>query len=80
MFDENIITFNPEDARSIYKDFKEQENIKFLMVSESLKEKKGLAIFVLKTPMETKFYSINIMTKEHRTEEYPIMNIEIRVQ
>jgi len=50
MFDENIITFNPTDARSEYKKLKEDDNIKFLMESESIKEEKGPCHFCIEDP------------------------------
>lgn len=50
MFDENIITFNPEDVRSIYKDLKEKEDMTFLMESESIKEEKGPCHFCIADP------------------------------
>lgn len=50
MFDENIITFNPEDARSIYKDLKDKGGMTFLMESESMKEKKGPCHFCVEDP------------------------------
>jgi len=50
MFDENIITFNPEDARSIYKDLKNKEGMTFLMESESIKEDKGPCHFCIEDP------------------------------
>ncbi len=50
MFDENIITFNPTDARSEYKKLKQDDNIKFLMESESIKEDKGPCHFCIEDP------------------------------
>ncbi|MBO6623094.1 MAG: VOC family protein [Balneola sp.] len=50
MFDENIITFNPTDARSEYKKLKEDDNVKFLMESESLQEEKGPCHFCIEDP------------------------------
>jgi catechol 2,3-dioxygenase-like lactoylglutathione lyase family enzyme len=49
MFEENIITFNPEDARSIYKDLKEKD-VDFLMESESIQDKKGPCHFCIADP------------------------------
>lgn len=49
MFEENIITFNPTDARSIYKQLKEQ-GIEFLMESESMQDKKGPCHFCIADP------------------------------
>lgn len=50
MFDENIITFNPTDARSEYKKLKQDDKIKFLMESESLKDEKGPCHFCIEDP------------------------------
>lgn len=50
MFDENIITFNPTDARSEYKKLKEDDNVKFLMESESLQDEKGPCHFCIEDP------------------------------
>jgi len=49
MFEENIITFNPEDARNIYKDLK-LKGITFMMESESLKDEKGPCHFSIADP------------------------------
>ena len=49
MFEENIITFNPTDARSIYKDLKEKD-VDFLMESESIHEEKGPCHFCIADP------------------------------
>jgi catechol 2,3-dioxygenase-like lactoylglutathione lyase family enzyme len=49
MFEENIITFNPEDARGVYKDLK-SKGVNFLMESESLKDKKGPCHFSIADP------------------------------
>lgn len=49
MFEENIITFNPEDARSIYKDLKSKD-VSFLMESESLNDEKGPCHFCIADP------------------------------
>ena len=50
MFEENIITFNPTDARSTYKELKEQEGIEFLMESETIKDEKGPCHFCIQDP------------------------------
>ena len=50
MFEENIITFNPIDARSIYNDLKTKENIDFLMESDSVKQEKGPCHFCIADP------------------------------
>lgn len=49
MFDENIITFNPKDARNIYHDLKEK-GIEFLMESESIHDEKGPCHFCIADP------------------------------
>ena len=49
MFEENIITFNPTNARGFYSDFKEKE-FEFLMESTSLKEEKGPCHFCIADP------------------------------
>lgn len=49
MFDENIITFNPGDARSIYHELKEK-GVKFLMESDSIHEEKGPCHFCIEDP------------------------------
>lgn len=49
MFKENIITFNPEDARSIYKVLKSKD-VTFLMVSESIQYKKDPCHFCIVDP------------------------------
>lgn len=49
MFEENIITFNPEDARSIYGDLKEK-GVTFLMESESLSDESGPCHFCIADP------------------------------
>lgn len=49
MFDENIITFNPTDARSIYQDLKEKD-LDFLMASESIADEKGPCHFCIADP------------------------------
>ena len=51
MFEENIITFNPADARSIYKALKEDEAVTFLMESETVRgEEKGPCHFCITDP------------------------------
>lgn len=50
MFEDNIITFNPTDARSIYSNLKELEGIEFLMESESIHDEKGPCHFVISDP------------------------------
>lgn len=50
MFDENIITFNPEDARSIYHQLKDKEGITILMESESIHAEKGPCHFCIADP------------------------------
>ncbi len=49
MFEENIITFNPDDARSIHADLKEK-GIEFLMESPSIQEEKGPCHFCIADP------------------------------
>lgn len=49
MFEENIITFNPQDARSIYRELKDKD-IPFLMESESIREKEGPCHFCIADP------------------------------
>ena len=49
MFEENIITFNPTDARSIYRDLK-NKGIGFLMESPTVHEEKGPCHFALADP------------------------------
>ena len=49
MFEDNIITFNPEDARSIYKDLKDKD-VDFLIESESISDKKGPCHFCIADP------------------------------
>lgn len=49
MFEENIITFNPEDARSIYHNLKDQ-NVDFLMESESIHQESGPCHFCIADP------------------------------
>lgn len=50
MFEENIMTFNPTDARSIYNDLKEHNDISFLMESPSIKDEKGPCHFCIADP------------------------------
>lgn len=49
MFEENIITFNPTDARSIHADLKKKE-VEFLMESPSIQEEKGPCHFCIADP------------------------------
>jgi catechol 2,3-dioxygenase-like lactoylglutathione lyase family enzyme len=49
MFEENIITFNPTDARSIHKDLKEKD-VEFLMESDSMNDEKGPCHFCIADP------------------------------
>lgn len=49
MFEENIITFNPTDARSIYKKLKDDE-IEFLMESPTIHDEKGICHFCIADP------------------------------
>jgi catechol 2,3-dioxygenase-like lactoylglutathione lyase family enzyme len=49
MFEENIITFNPTDARSIYQELK-QKGVDFLMESDSIHEDKGPCHFCIADP------------------------------
>ena len=49
MFEENIITFNPGDARSIYKHLKD-EGVDFLMESPSVQEESGPCHFCIADP------------------------------
>lgn len=50
MFEENIMTFNPTDARSIYKDLKQHDNINFLMESSTVHDEKGPCHFCIADP------------------------------
>ncbi len=50
MFEENIITFNPTNARGIYKILKADDSIDFLMESESIKDEKGPCHFCITDP------------------------------
>ena len=49
MFEENIMTFNPIDARSIHKDLTEK-GINFLMESPTVNEEKGPCHFCIADP------------------------------
>lgn len=49
MFEENIITFNPNDARTIYRDL-ESQGIEFLMKSKSVEEASGPCHFCIADP------------------------------
>lgn len=49
MFEENIITFNPTDARSVYQKLKEQ-GIEMLMESETIHEESGPCHFCIADP------------------------------
>lgn len=49
MFEENIITFNPTDARSIHKHLKES-GIDFLMESDSISSENSPCHFVINDP------------------------------
>ncbi len=49
MFENNIITFNPENARANYKTLKEAD-VPFLMESASLHEEKGPCHFSISDP------------------------------
>ncbi|NET34091.1 MAG: VOC family protein [Cyanothece sp. SIO1E1] len=49
MFEENIITFNPQNARSIYKQLKDQD-VSFLMESPTVQDKKGPCHFCITDP------------------------------
>ena len=49
MFEENIITFNPEDARRIHKDLK-SKGVQFLMESDSINDEKGPCHFCISDP------------------------------
>ncbi|MEQ9309659.1 MAG: VOC family protein [Balneolaceae bacterium] len=49
MFEENIMTFNPIDARTIYKDLKEK-GIDFLMESPTIQDEKGPCHFCIADP------------------------------
>lgn len=50
MFEENIITFNPSDARSIHNQLKSEESISFLMESETISNEKGPCHFCIADP------------------------------
>lgn len=49
MFEENIITFNPSDARTIYHDLKGKD-ISFLMESPSINDENGPCHFCIADP------------------------------
>ena len=49
MFEENIITFNPTDARTIYHNL-ESNGIEFLMKSDSIADEKGPCHFCIADP------------------------------
>ena len=49
MFEENIITINPTDARKIYHEL-EQQNVDFLMVSDTVQDEKGPCHFCIADP------------------------------
>ena len=49
MFEENIITFIPTDARSIHKELKDQ-GMEFTMTSDSLSDAKGPCHFMMTDP------------------------------
>ena len=49
MFEENIMTFNPTDARSIYNDLKDK-GVDFLMESKTIHEEKGPCHFCIADP------------------------------
>ncbi|MBO6522338.1 MAG: VOC family protein [Balneolaceae bacterium] len=49
MFEENIITFNPTDARTIHADLKDK-GISFLMESPSVQDEKGPCHFCIADP------------------------------
>lgn len=49
MFEENIMTFNPTDARTIYKDLK-GKGVDFLMESPTIVEEKGPCHFCIADP------------------------------
>jgi len=50
MFEENIMTFNPQDARSIYRDLKQHDDIIFLMESDSIQGERGPCHFCIADP------------------------------
>ncbi len=50
MFEYNIITFNPTDARSVYRELKQHDGINFLMESESIHKKNGPCHFCIADP------------------------------
>ncbi len=50
MFEENIMTFNPTDARSIYLELERYDDINFLMKSPSINEDKGPCHFCIADP------------------------------
>lgn len=49
MFEENIMTFNPTNARTIHKELKEKD-IDFLIESPSMQEEKGPCHFCIADP------------------------------
>lgn len=49
MFEENIITFNPTDARSVYKDLKSKD-IDIMTESDSINDEKGPCHFCITDP------------------------------
>ena len=50
MFEENIITFNPTNARGIYEVLKADDSIHFIMESDSVKDEKGPCHFCITDP------------------------------
>ncbi len=50
MFEENIITFNPTDARNIHKKLKEESDINWLMESPTIQDEKGPCHFCIADP------------------------------
>ena len=50
MFEENIITFNPTDARRIHKKLKEKDDINWLMESPTIQDQKGPCHFCIADP------------------------------
>ena len=49
MFKDNIITFNPTDARAVHRDLKDK-SIEFLMESETINDEKGPCHFAIADP------------------------------
>lgn len=49
MFEDNIITFNPTDVRSVYKHLVEQQ-VNILTASDTINDEKGICHFMVSDP------------------------------